>query len=105
MKKISHLLGKILLNQIKLSFKDLKQFPLVIYNSYSKPYLKFLIKDYDFTVLDLPGNQIKVLNLSPGFIFKLILNYVKLKKEFNFTLGIIYALTFLEKVNPKLRKS
>lgn len=102
MKKISHLLGKILLNQIKISFKDLKQFPLVIYNSYSKPYLKFLIKDYDFTVLDLTVNQIKVLNLSPGFIFKLISNYVKLKKEFNFTLGIIYALTFLEKVNPKV---
>jgi len=45
MKKISHLLGKILLNQIKISFKDLKQFPLVIFHSYSKPYLKFLIKD------------------------------------------------------------
>ena len=39
---------------------------------------KFLIKDYDFTVLDLTVNQIKVLNLSPGFIFKLISNYVKL---------------------------
>lgn len=103
MKKISYLLGKLLFNQVKISFKDLKQFPLVIYHSYSKPYLKFIIKDYNYTVLDMIiGDQIKVLNLSPKFIFKLILNYIKLKKKFNFSLGAIYALTFVEIVSPKV---
>jgi len=103
MKKISRLLGKLLFNQVKISFKDLKQFPLVIYHSYSKPYLKFIIKDYNYTVLDMIiGDQIKVLNLSPRFICKLIFNYIKLKKKFNFSIGIIYALTFVEKVNPKV---
>ena len=103
MKKISHLLDKILSNQIKISFKDLKQFPLVIFHSYSNPHLKFIIKDYNYIVFDsVTGDQIKELNLSPRFIFKLIVNFVKLKKKSNFSIGVIYALTFIEIVNPKV---
>ena len=103
MKKISHLLGKILFNQIKISFKDLRQFPLVIYHSYSSPYLKFIIKDYNYIVLDsVTGDQIKELNLSPRFILKIILNFVKFRKKSNFSIGVIYALTFIEVVSPKI---
>ena len=101
LEKILILVKKIFLKEIIVSFKNPKT-SIVVYNYDSIIVLQYVLKDFDFKLLELSLDRVKEINFSPHLLINFFINMIKIKFKSNLSIVTIYAFTYLNIIKPKI---
>mgnify|MGYP001251553144 CR=1 FL=1 len=102
LEKILILVKKIFLKEIIVSFKNPKKTSIVVYNYDSIIVLQYVLKDFDFKLLELSLERVKEINFSPLLLINFFINMIKIKFKSKLSIATIYAFTYLNIAKPKI---
>lgn len=102
LEKILILVKKIFLKEIIVSFKNPKKTSIVVYNYDSIIVLQYVLKDFDFKLLELSLDRVKEINFSPLLLINFFINMIKIKFKSKLSIATIYAFTYLNIIKPKI---
>ena len=100
--KLIYLIFKILKKELKIVFKKPNNKSLVVFDGMCFQDLTFILKDFEYFVIEIRKERIKEINLSIHLLIYCVLYFYKIIIKNKLNLHYLYCYALIRIINPKV---